>query len=257
MTPGRSTGIFPPVSVLRILMTLAKYFDSEPGSVIVPNPNLDPEYAYNFELGVHKVFADRLKLDLAAFYTILDDALARRDYTINGQDSVIYDGTLSQVQAIQNVASATVYGLQASMKFQISPALDLNSNINFQEGHEDGEGGKQVPVRHIAPTFGSTHLVYEPGKFTIDIYADYNGEIPYRDLAPSEKGKPHLYAINQNGNPFSPSWYTINVKSSYQISEEVSLHLGVENITNQRYRPYSSGIASAGRNVIFAIRGHI
>jgi len=236
---------------------IGKIFDSEPGSVIVPNPNLEPEYAYNFELGAQKVFADKLKLDVAAFYTILDNAMARRDFTLSGQDSVMYDGTLSQVQAIQNVASARVWGLQASMEYQLSPAFNLTSHINFQEGEEKGEDGEEVPVRHVAPTFGSTHLTYNPGDFTLDFYANYNGEIPYSDLAPSEKGKPHLYASNANGNPYSPSWYTVNFKALYKISDNVTLNFGVENITNQRYRPYSSGIAANGRNVIFGIRGHM
>lgn len=236
---------------------IGKIFDSEPGSVIVPNPDLEPEYAYNFELGIRKVFGDRLKLELAGYHTILDNAMARRDFTLNGRDSVMYDGTLSRVQAIQNVASATVQGLQASMDLQISSALNLTSHINFQEGEEENEDGEKVPVRHVAPTFGSTHLTWEPGRLTLDLYADYNGEIPYSDLAPSERGKPHLYASDENGNPHSPSWHTFNLKASYRWEDNVTFHFGVENITGQRYRPYSSGIAAAGRNVIFGIRGHI
>ena len=236
---------------------IGKIFDSEPGSVVVPNPNLDPEYAYNFELGIQKLFGKFLKVDAAAFYTILDDALARRDFTLNGQDSVMYDGTLSQVQAIQNVASARVWGVQADVEISITPNVQLNSNISFQEGEEQNPNGTNEPLRHVAPTFGSTHLIFDPGDFKVDLYADYNGEIPFSDLAPSERGKPHLYASDGNGNPYAPSWYTINIKSSYEVSESISLNLGLENITDQRYRPYSSGISAAGRNVIFGIRGNI
>ncbi|MDZ7773075.1 MAG: TonB-dependent receptor [Balneolaceae bacterium] len=236
---------------------VGKIFDSEPGSVVVPNPDLEPEYAYNFELGVRKVIEEKLKIDVAAYYTILDNAMARRDFTLNGRDSVMYDGTLSQVQAIQNVASATVHGLQASVEWQVAPTLNLSSNINFQEGEEENADGGKEPVRHVAPTFGSTHLTWEPGPWSVDLYADYNGEIPYGDLAPSEQGKPHLYALNASGNPYSPSWHTFNVKASYRYSEAITFNFGVENITDQRYRPYSSGIAANGRNVIFGIRGHL
>ena len=35
---------------------LGKIFDSEPGSVVVPNPDLKPEYAWNFEIDAAKVF---------------------------------------------------------------------------------------------------------------------------------------------------------------------------------------------------------
>ena len=35
---------------------VGKVFDSEPGAVVVPNPNLSAEYAYNAELGIAKVW---------------------------------------------------------------------------------------------------------------------------------------------------------------------------------------------------------
>ncbi|MBK6754009.1 MAG: TonB-dependent receptor [Flavobacteriales bacterium] len=34
---------------------IGKVFDSEPGAVIVPNPELGPEYAYTAEIGIEKV----------------------------------------------------------------------------------------------------------------------------------------------------------------------------------------------------------
>jgi len=64
---------------------VGKVFDSEPGSVVVPNPDLEPEYAYNTELGIQKNFADKVVLKGSAFYTYLVDALVRRDFQFNGQ----------------------------------------------------------------------------------------------------------------------------------------------------------------------------
>lgn len=235
---------------------IGKIFDSEPGSVIVPNPNLEPEYAYNADLGVAHSFGDRLKVDATAFYTWLDNAMARRDYTFNGQEQIVYDGESSEVQALQNVGNAYIWGLQAGFEALLTPDLKLTSRINFQDGKEEAEEGSDyVPVRHVAPTFGSTHLTYTMDKWTFDLYADYNGEIPYSDLAPSERGKPHLYARDANGNPYSPSWYTLNLKGSYEVADNLSVSAGLENITDQRYRTYSSGIAAPGTNFIFSVRG--
>ncbi|KAG1649097.1 hypothetical protein GQR58_029306 [Nymphon striatum] len=39
---------------------IGKVFDSEPGSVVVPNPDLETEYAYSTEVGVRKNFADKV-----------------------------------------------------------------------------------------------------------------------------------------------------------------------------------------------------
>jgi len=91
---------------------VGKIFDSEPGAVVVPNPDLEPEYAYNVELGIHKNWKDKLVLKGAVFYTYLVDALVRRDFLFNGESEIVYNGELSRVKAIQNTAKAYVYGFE-------------------------------------------------------------------------------------------------------------------------------------------------
>jgi hemoglobin/transferrin/lactoferrin receptor protein len=90
----------------------------------------------------------------------------------------------------------------------------------------------------------------------ISLYTDYNGEIAYEDMAPSEQEKSHIYATDKNGNPYSPSWWTLNVKGSYSFKNWGTLNVGIENILDARYRPYSSGIVAPGRNFIVGIRLH-
>ncbi len=63
---------------------LGKVFDSEPGSVVVPNPDLKAEYAYNVDLNVAKLFGKNVKVDLSGYYTLLDNAMVRRAFTLNG-----------------------------------------------------------------------------------------------------------------------------------------------------------------------------
>jgi hemoglobin/transferrin/lactoferrin receptor protein len=232
---------------------MAKVFDSEPGSVVVPNPDLKSEYAYNAELGISRTFAGAAKVDLAGYYTLLDDAMVRRDFSLAGQDSIIYDGTLSRVQAIRNAAEARVWGVQAGVEISFPARMTLASRINFQRGEEELDDGSTAPLRHAGPWFGSTHLIYRHDRLKADFYGVYNGEIAYDDLAPEERGKPQIYAIDRNGNPYSPDWYTLNVKGIYQAADVLQLSFGVENITDTRYRPYSSGIAAPGRNFITAL----
>lgn len=233
---------------------VGKVFDSEPGSVVIPNPDLKSEYAYNAEIGIAKVFYDFLKADLTAYYTILDNAMVRRNFTLNGLDSIIYAGELSQVQAIQNAAQANVWGIQAGVEIKIPGGFGFSTRFNYQKGEEEIDDGSTSPLRHAGPWFGSTHLTYTVQKLKLDLYAIYNGEVSYDNLAEEEKGKAYLYAVDKNGNPYSPSWYTVNFKAMYQLTDALSISSGVENLTDQRYRPYSSGIAAAGRNFILALR---
>lgn len=232
---------------------VGKVFDSEPGAVVVPNPNLKPEYAYNADLGFAKVFSEMFKLDFTGYYTILDNALVRRDFTINGQDSIMYDGTQSQVQAIQNAATAKVYGMQIGIEGKLTSGFGFSSKFNFQNGEEELDNGSTSASRHAAPWFGVSKLTYDAPDLDLEIYANYQGEKAYEDLSVEEQGKTEIYATDENGNAYAPSWYTLNFKANYQLTETFSVQAGLENITDQRYRPYSSGLSGPGRNYILSL----
>ena len=89
------------------------------------------------------------------------------------------------------------------------------------------------------------------------MYVDYSGERSFEDLPVEEQSKTEIYAIDDNGNPYAPGWYTLNFKANYRLTELLSVNAGLENITDRRYRPYSSGISGAGRNFILALRAQL
>ncbi len=232
---------------------IGKIFDSEPGSVVVPNPDLEPEYAYNGELGLRKNFNNILVLKGAAYYTYLVDALVRRDFSFGGQTEIEYNGEPSNVQAIQNAAKAYVYGFEFGLEAFFNEHFSLVSNLTLTEGVEEDDDGTDSPSRHAAPTFGDVHLIWENQKLKADVFVNYNGEISNDDLALSEQSKTFIYASDANGNPFSPSWYTLNFRSQYQITNALKASVSLENMTNQRYRTYSSGIVAPGTNLILGL----
>lgn len=235
---------------------IGKVFDSEPGNVTVPNPDLLPEYAYNADLGWILRLTNKMELQLTGFYTLLNNAIVRRDYQLNGLDSIYYDGILSQVLALQNVDKAYVYGLEAGIRWQALKYLTISSQLTWTEGREQAEetGTEFVPIRHAPPLYGTTHFITQLKRFRADLYVDYNAEVAFTDLAPSEADKPYLYAIDADGNPYAPSWMTINLKAGYQVVNWLNFQFGVENITDRRYRAYSSGITAPGRNWIFSLK---
>jgi hemoglobin/transferrin/lactoferrin receptor protein len=227
-----------------------KVFDSSPGIVVVPNPALKPEYAYNADLGISKNFGRFLHFEITGFFTLLKNAMVRHDFMFNGEDSIDYLGTPSKVEAIVNAGYARVYGVTINLQANLLKNLILKSSLNITEGKEQGG----IPLRHATPVFGTTHLIYESSKIKADLYTVYNGAKTYKKMAPSETAKSYMYATDNDGNPWSPGWYTINFKVSYNISKWSILNAGIENILDNRYRPYSSGIVAPGRNFIFSIR---
>ncbi len=235
---------------------IGKVFDSEPGAVLVPNPNIKSEYAYNLELNVGKVIHDNIMVDLTGYYTKLENAIVRREFLLNGQDSIVYDGELSQVLALQNAAFVRVLGLQANIEIKLPWNLSFNSKLNIQKGIEETDEGAQSPSRHAPPTFGVTRLEYHKGNLRMQLYSEYAGQFSFGQLPLEERGKPELYAIDPLGRPFSPSWTTVNLKGLYQFEDNFSLSAGLENMTNVRYRTYSSGLAAPGINFVVAITGN-
>jgi hemoglobin/transferrin/lactoferrin receptor protein len=233
---------------------IGKVFDSEPGAVLVPNPSLEAEYAYTVDVSLAKVFLNTLKVDFSAYYTLLDNALVRRDYLLNGNDSITYDGDMSKVQAIQNAAKANVYGVQAAFDWSFATAFMLSSAINYQIGEEELDDGTNSPSRHAAPFFANASLSYKKENLRLKLYALYQGEKKHEEMPEEEKGKTEIYAKDQNGNTYAPSWYTLNFKASYRLNENIAVNAGIDNITDQRYRPYSSGLSAGGRNFVFSLK---
>lgn len=229
---------------------LGKVFDSEPGSVVVPNENLKSEYAYNVEFSIKKYVNGSSNIGLTAFYTIVDDVMLRANGKFNGQDSIMYDGVKSQVQMITNKGKAVSYGFTASSNIVINSYLNWNSSFTWQQG-EDEDG---YSLRHIPPMFGRTEVEYRKKNFSARLFMIANGEISHKNLAPTERSKTHMYAKDSDGKPYSPSWLTLNFNCGYKVTQSVSIQLSIENILDKRYRPYSSGLVAPGRNFIASLK---
>ena len=219
----------------------------------VPNPGLAPEYAYNAEAGFGQVLRENLRFEITGYVTLLNNAMVRRDFTINGMDSILYDGTPSKVQAIQNASSALVFGTEIGMEAVLMKNWNLSARINLQQGTDRLDNDMSSPTRHAAPFFGTVNLLRNIKKWEIIFNANFSGTRKFENMPLEEVGKPHLYARDDNGNPYAPGWYTLNLKGSYQFKKSIRLNIGLENMSNRRYRAYSSGLASAGLNFITSL----
>lgn len=230
---------------------IGKIFDSEPGLVVVPNSNLKPEYAYGGELGVTVNLNESVVFDFSSYYTYLDNALIRKGFSINGETEIEYDFELSEIQAIQNASKSWIYGFEAGLKTRFSKTLEFTSQYSYVHGVQEEMPGIELPVRHVAPVFGNAHLTWKHNKLHLDGFVNYNGTLRGSDI--SAELKDSLFALDSQGNPYAPSWYTLNLRTQFDFNKSVSFVGAIENITNQRYRTYSSGISASGTNLILAI----
>lgn len=232
---------------------LTKIFDSTTGNLIIANPDLKPENAFNVELGLDKTFNESVKVSVVGWYTKLVNAMVVKNFQYNGQDSVIYDGVMSQVQAVQNADEGYIQGITGTFMADFNEHFSFMSTATYTYGrYHDEANDTIVPLDHISPVFGKTSLMYRSKKVQGEFFALYNGWKKLKDYSPS--GEDNL----QYASPYGmPAWFTINSKVSYQVIKNLMIQAGVENILDTHYRYFASGISAPGRNVFVTLRGSI
>lgn len=232
---------------------MSKVFESAGGAyLVVPNPLLKPEYTYNVELGISYTDNDHIKVEANAFHTWLQNAIVLDTYQLNGEDSVQYNGKLTQVVANQNKAKAYIYGVSASITAKLMPRVTLYSTINYARGRYIGLNGKEVPLDHIAPLYGKTSIIYRQKRFEGEVYAMYNGWKRLEDYSPS--GEDNLNYATPLG---MPAWYTLNVRTGWRFNQNISAQVALENIMDMNYRVFASGVSAPGRNLVLTLRANL
>jgi hemoglobin/transferrin/lactoferrin receptor protein len=214
--------------------------------VTVPNPDISPEYTYNAELGISRIVEGYMKIELVAYYSYLKDAIVRTNYQLNGEDSLHYDGDTYKITTNYNTGEAYIYGASLGVTANLNKNILLKGTLNYTKGHNLSD---DVPLGHIPPLFGRTSLTYRKSRFFIDTYLVYQGWKDIEDFSP--------YGEDNEGEAMEygfPSWWTFNMKAGFEVLNYFDLLVAVENIFDQFYKPYASGISAPGRNFILTAR---
>jgi len=227
---------------------LSKVFESTPGKINVPNPDLKPEYTYNGEIGVSNKFGGWLTAQATGYYTLYRNALTTQNFTYNGQDSIMYGGTMSQVVATTNANKAYLYGLELALNGQMNQFASIYGTMNYTYARIV-TGGTAIPLDHIPPVFGKFGIQLSDKKFRSDVYVNYSAWKRIADYNPFGEDN-QVYALPEG----MPSWYTINARVTYQFNKLISLQVACENILDRNYRVFASNISAPGRNFIATLR---
>ncbi len=259
---GNANVIYKPVSDLKLsalfssgfrapnVDDLSKVFESTAGNVIVPNPNLKPEYTYNAELGLEKTFADKANFNLTGFYTWYRNAITTQPFSFNGQSQIVYDGELSDITANMNAQKAYIYGASADLSLMAAQNLQLKSNATYTYARITSLNPVQ-PLDHIPPFMGISSLEYQKNSFLAEFFVQYQSKKKLEDY--NLNGEDNLPQATPNG---MPAWYTLNLRTGYDLNKNIRFQVALENILDRNYRVFASGISAPGRNLILSLRGN-
>ncbi|MCB0661728.1 MAG: TonB-dependent receptor plug domain-containing protein [Saprospiraceae bacterium] len=230
--------------------------------VRVPNPGLKPEETINGEVTIGKEIGSlqaksgfNSKFSGSFFYTKLFNAMVEQDFYLNGDptQTTLFnenDGNEYRVRAIVNEKEAFIVGGSVAADFSIGSHWDVHASAGLSKGRvlEDGETAGYLD--HIPPLFGRAGITYQKGRFQVAYVFRFNGEKPVEEYGGGEDNI-------ENATPDGTyAWQTHNLYSKVDLFKGFSLDVGVENILDFHYRPFSSGVSAPGRNFIVALRGN-
>jgi hemoglobin/transferrin/lactoferrin receptor protein len=229
---------------------LSKVFESAAGSVIVPNAELKPEKTINTEIGLTSIFEEKVLWENSIYYTQFYDAIVTDKFQYNNQNSIMYDGTMSQVLANQNKKHAYLFGISSNVKAQCNDNLFFGLGFNYTYARIKTDSS-DAPMDHIPPLMMYLKLGYTYKNFSGDFAVNFNGSKRLKDY--NLGGEDNEQYATPMG---TPAWLTANLHLSYKVWKYITVQAGVDNIFDTQYRTFASGINAPGRNIFAAIRFH-
>lgn len=227
------------------------------GNVTIPNINVSPEFAYNAEVGVLKYFNNRkFRLGANMYYTLLDNYI-QRDFVYNADGSikqVEFDGEFGNAVNNQNKGTAYIFGYTVNYLGKISNTVNTSGFITYTKGRTYDT---EEPMSSIPPLFGQFEINYTKDKIALGAEIRFNSKkdiedfnftegIDNHDLTPVVNPK----ADNDEDKYFgSPSWMTLGINGNYEVSNNFSVQARLDNILDEHYIEFASGVSSPGRNL--------
>jgi hemoglobin/transferrin/lactoferrin receptor protein len=228
---------------------VAKVFESAPGKLVVPNPELGPEYAYTLEGGFTWSAAQWLRAEINAFRTWSIDAVQQRPFTLNGKDTVYIDGTPWAVVANQNVGQANIYGASAEVNASIGQLEACATGVYAYGTVAD----TNLPLGKMPPVYGSVRATWHQDAFMFGAQFWWMATKPFGEI-PADGERVIGINTTPDGNP---AWQRVDLSAGWRPSSMFEIRAILENLLDAQYRPYSSGVSAPGRNLVVSVRANM
>ncbi|HKJ06813.1 MAG TPA: TonB-dependent receptor, partial [Flavobacteriaceae bacterium] len=224
------------------------------GKVTVPNTQLKPEYAYNFEAGALKYFKNKkFQVGLNFYYTLLHNYITRDYFMLNNSPTIMYDGEQGNVVANVNKDNAYILGSTLTFKGNLTPLWYTKGSLTYTEGKAYDT---ELPLSSIPPLFGKLEIGFQKEKFQTNINWRFNAKKPLEDynlIEGIDNIEQTPYNLATNKYEGTPAWYTLNLHANYQLNNTIKLFFNVENILDLHYKEFASSISAPGRNFSMSI----
>ena len=227
------------------------------GNITIPNFNEKPEFAYSSEIGIQKFFnKKRFRLGANIYYTLLDNYI-QRDFVYNADGTikqVEFDGEFGNAVNNQNKGNAYIFGYTLNYLGKISKTINTSGFITYTKGRTYDT---EEPMSSIPPLFGQFQVNYQKEKIALGAEFRFNSKKDIADFNFTEGIDNHELTPIVDANATndldkfygSPSWITFGLNGSYEVSDNFSVQARLDNVFDEHYIEFASGVSSPGRNL--------
>lgn len=189
----------------------------------IPNPDLKPEKAINYELNYTATLFEKITFQTALFYSSLSDAILSVSNVEPGKSQM------------QNFGEADYKGIEAQLNYAILENLSLNLNYTYIE--RKNITNPNIHFTDVPNTKVMGTLEYSPIKIL-------------RLIANAEFNSPRF---STSYGARVPDYTLLNLYVSGKISKNFSLDAGLNNIFDRNYS-LVEGYPEEGRNFFVTLR---
>lgn len=189
---------------------------------ILPNPNLKPETANSFEVGMRGKYADGSSWQLTGFANFYNNFLESVAVGMNGPV------TLFQYKNLSNV---TIWGIEARGEYRFNDNWSVLGWTAFAQGTDTNTN---QPVDSVAPWASQARVRYTSSN---GIVAQIIGTMTAQH---SQVSNPNYFQ--------TPAYFNLDATIGYTFKDALKINAGVFNITNAKYWNAADVIGLASTN---------
>ncbi|MCC5849373.1 MAG: TonB-dependent receptor [Verrucomicrobia bacterium] len=213
------------------------------GEVEIPSPDLDPERFLNYEMGLRRSHSE-LSGELTLWYTDVRDLIGRKPTgaSFQGEPSVTKT----------NAANGHLWGVEASLNWDFLPAWRLWSAISWQDGTvdsflDDDAQTTREPFSRLMPLTKHVGLRHQLNP-TVWMEAVVTRAETADKLSAGDRRD--RQRIPEGG---TPAYTVFHLRTGWELGNNTSLSLALENVLDENYRVHGSGLNEPGRNLVVAL----
>ena len=175
------------------------------GYKVMGNPDLQPETSTSYQLGYQGQLSDKVNLHVNGFYNEIEDLIQ------TDEANATYEGNIA-IYKYMNVDSATTYGGDIGVDWQVDDNAKLQANYAYIHTHND---------------VSDTELTYQPSH-KVMLALDYRINDKLQLIPRLNYESKQL--ITTSDQAYSPSWWTLDSKLNYDATANLSLYAAINNI---------------------------